>query len=630
VEVKKGTKTGIQADDGELTAAPLHPLMALGAAYAGGVANPDGSLTVDTKDHNLELTYTVDGRTEVLTDNGCDALRWAPMRALPGGTLDVTWAPNGRRFVAAAVDSDGVNRSPVVRWLKAREEIEWRVMPRPGEKLPTTTLYVVDTVSKSTVPLEGSGLTDHSYYAVGWEPEGGRYLFLRMDRRMQQLDLVAADARTGASQVLITDTAETFIAGLDFNMRYPRYARVTGKHIIWLSERDGFDHLYLHNRDGKLIRRLTEGKFCVANVLEVDEEREWVYFAGHSDTKRPYDVHVCRVGFDGKNQKQLTEAKGVHAPISVLFADGVCSTSFSPDKQHFVTTFSSPGTPPQTELRKADGTKVATLAKLDISELESFGWKAPTEFKVKAADGKTDLFGVIQYPLHFEESRSYPVLDHIYNGPFVSWVPHTFNGALTNHGQNMAAGDYVVVTVDGRGTTQRGKKFQDVVYLNWGRHEIPDHEAAIRAVAKTHPFMDLDRVGIFGGSWGGYMTQRGMLLAPDFYKVGVSAAPVADLNDHTLNLEWYVGLPQDNAEVYDFASNLKRADQLNGRLLLVHGTLDLENAPFSSTMKLANAFIKAGKQFDLMVIPEMGHGPGPEHMAFYADLHYRYFVENLG
>ena len=631
VDCRTGAKTPIDADAGELDGSPAHPLVAFGASFAGGIASPDGSLAVNTKDHDLELTYAADGRTEKLTTTGSDTYRWSPMRALPGAVLSVTWSPNGRRLVALATNSEGVNRSPVVRWLKAHEEVEWQIMPRPGERVPTTTLYVIDTVSKSAVPLEGSGLEDHTYYPVGWEPEGGRYLFLRMDRRMQQLDLIAADARTGASTVLITDTSETFIAGLDFIMRYTRYTRLTREHIVWLSERDGFDHLYLYSREGKLLRRLTEGNFCVAHVLTIDEQRGWVYFAAHSDTNRPYDVHVCRVGIDGTNQQQLTDGEGVHCGVNPLFDDGVCATSFSPDNEHFVTTFSSPSTPPETQLRRADGVKVATLARLDISALEAAGWRPPTEFTTKAADGETDLYGVIQYPLHFDPSRSYPVLDHIYNGPFVSWVPHSFNKALSNQGQIMATGDFVVVTVDGRGTTHRGKAFQDVVYMNWGRNEIPDHETAIRDVARTRPFMDLERVGLFGGSWGGYMTQRGMLLAPDFYKVGVSTAPVADLYDHTLNLEWYVGLPQDNRDVYDYASNILRVDQLKGRLLLVHGTLDLDNAPFSSTMKLANALVQAGKQFDLMVVPEMGHGASkPEHVAFFLDLQYRYFVEHLG
>jgi dipeptidyl aminopeptidase/acylaminoacyl peptidase len=631
VDCHTGSKTPIEADAAELAAGPVHPLVSFGSSFGGGIASPDGDLTVNVKVHDLELTYATDGRTEMLTATGSDTHRWSPMRALPGAGLNVTWSPNGRRLVATATDSEGVNRSPVVRWLKAHEEVEWQIMPRPGEKVPTTTLYVIDTVSKSAVPLEGSGLEDHTYYPVGWEPEGCRYLFLRMDRRMQQLDLIAADARTGVSSVLITETSETFIAGLDFIMRYTRYVRVTREHIVWLSERDGFDHLYLYSRDGKLLRRLTAGSFCVGQVLRIDEQRGWVYFAAHSDISRPYDVHVCRVSLDGTNQQQLTDGEGVHCGVNPLFDDGVCTTSFSPDDQHFVTTFSSPSVPPETQLRRADGVKVATLTRLDISALEGAGWTPPTEFTVKAADGETDLYGVIQYPLRFDASRSYPVLDHIYNGPFVSWVPHTFNKALSNQGQIMATADFVVVTVDGRGTTHRGKAFQDVVYMNWGRNEIPDHEAAIREVASTRPFMNLERVGLFGGSWGGYMTQRGMLLAPDFYKVGVSTAPVADLYDHTLNLEWYVGLPQDNRDVYDFASNILRVDQLKGRLLLVHGTLDLDNAPFSSTMKLANALVKAGKQFDLMVVPEMGHGAStPEHIAFFLDLQYRYFVEHLG
>jgi len=596
------------------------------------VAAPDGRYAVSSENFNLVLKWPVDDRSEQLTTSGTEEVFWDPAASLPGGVLNPTWAPNSCRFVASLTDSTGVSRSPVVRWLKAREEIEWRLMPRPGERLLRTTMHVVDVVSKSTTPIEGTGLENHTYYPVGWQPDGSRYLFMRMDRRMKQLDLLAADPQTGASRVLITDTSDTFIGGLDFLMRYSRYCRLVngGEQILWISERSGFDHLYLYDGDGKLQEQLTTGDFPVLNVIEVDEDEGWVYFTAQSDSARPYDVHLCRVRLDGTGFRQLTEGAGRHSSFSVLLRDGT-GVQFSPSKKFFLDTWSSPTTPPRTELRGADGTQLQVLTEANIDGLIASGWTPPEEFVAKAADGVTDLYGVICKPPRFDESKSYAVLDHIYNGPFVSWVPGSFMSALAGQGQQMAFGGFVVVIVDGRGTTGRGKDFQDVVYLNWGRHEIPDHEAAIRSAAASRPYMDLDRVGIFGGSWGGYMTQRGMLLAPDFYQVGVSSAPVADLNDHTLNLEWYVGLPQDQREVYDFASNLLRAKDLKGKLLLIHGTLDLANAPFSSTMKLVDALIRAEKQFDLAVIPEMEHGPTtPHHKRFVADLHFRYFTEHLG
>ena len=608
---------------------PLIPALAA-ALTPGPYESPDGRFAVAAEDHDLALTCTSDGRVERLTETGTEEVFWAPARGALG-TLDATWAPNSARLVAVLADTTGVSRSPVVHWLKAREEIEWRVMPRPGERAVRSTLHIVDVVSKATVPIEGTGLEDHTYYPVGWHPDGTEYFLLRMDRRMQTLDLLAADARTGASRVVVRDTSATFIAGLDFFIRFGRYVRVVGDdRILWISERDGWDHLYLYDRDGTLVRRLTEGAFPVHEVLEVDEESGWVYFTAQPDAARPYDVHLCRVHLDGSGYAQLTEGAGSHHPWTPLFVNET-RVAFTPSKQYFLTTWSSVTEPPRTELRSADGTLLRVLTTASIDALVESGWTPPEEFVAKAADGETDLHGIICRPPAFDRECRYPVLDHIYNGPFVSWVPHTFLGALKGQGQALAQGGFVVVVVDGRGTTGRGKAFQDVVYMSWGRHEIADHETAIRAAAASRPYMDLDRVGIFGGSWGGYMTQRGLLQAPDFYKVGVSSAPVADLYDHTFNLEWYVGLPQDNREVYDYASNLRLVDQLKGKLLLIHGTSDLANAPFSSTMKLVDALIRAGKQFDLAVVPEMGHGPErDDHKRFYADLHFRYLTDHLG
>ena len=278
-----------------------------------------------------------------------------------------------------------------------------------------------------------------------------------------------------------------------------------------------------------------------------------------------------------------------------------------------------------------DGSDPMVLAEADISALREIGWRPPEEFVVKAADGETDVHGLMYKPHDFDPSRKYPLIEIIYAGSQMPAVPRRFVPSEYGHfAQVLAQLDFVTVVLDAPGTPGRNKAFQDVVYRSIGRNEIPDHVAAIKQIAESRPYMDLDRVGIFGGSWGGYMTVRGMLTAPEFYRVGIASALVADLYDHTLNLEWYVGLPQDNREVYDYASNLLLADQLQGQLLLIHGTLDLNNAPFSSTMKLVDAFIRAGKPFDLLVIPEMAHdAERPDHVKYLNDTRFRYFTEHL-
>jgi dipeptidyl aminopeptidase/acylaminoacyl peptidase len=269
---------------------------------------------------------------------------------------------------------------------------------------------------------------------------------------------------------------------------------------------------------------------------------------------------------------------------------------------------------------------VTTLAKSDASGLSAIDWHPPEEFTVKAADGITDLYGVLYRPHDFDPAKRYPVVDNIYNGPQTTWVPRTFANGVGIGAQAMAQLGFVVFVVDGRGTPERGKAFQDVVYGNFGRNEIPDHVAALRALAKDRPYLDLTRVGVTGGSFGGYMTIRAMLLAPEVYHVGVARAPVVDLYD--ANVERYMGLPQEHRDAYEYGSSLRLAGNLRGKLLLIHGSNDI-NATFSATMKLVEAFARAGRPYDLIILPEQDHALNGVSAAYSSAATNRYLVEHL-
>ena len=252
----------------------------------------------------------------------------------------------------------------------------------------------------------------------------------------------------------------------------------------------------------------------------------------------------------------------------------------------------------------------------------------PTTIRIRKTT-RTDLHGVIFKPWNFDPERRYPVLDHIYNGPFTTWVPRTMTGARAMGPRAIAQLGYVVFMVDGRGTPERGKAFQDVVYKQFGTNEIPDHAAALREVAATRPWMDLDRVGIYGGSWGGYMTTRAMVTHPDVYHAGVAVNPVYDHYDHNAYpIEGYMGLPQDNREAYEASSSIKLAGQLEGKLLLVHGTIDT-NATFSATMKMVAALIAAGKQHDLIVLPDSTHWPRDANADYLDEAQRLFFGRHL-
>jgi dipeptidyl aminopeptidase/acylaminoacyl peptidase len=284
------------------------------------------------------------------------------------------------------------------------------------------------------------------------------------------------------------------------------------------------------------------------------------------------------------------------------------------------------------ELRAADGTLLRILLTANFDAIKELKWKAPEEFVVKAADGKTDLYGVLYKPFDFDPSKRYPVIEVIYGGPWLSmcmrspFIPLEWSRSALG----LAQLGFITFVVDGRGTPERGKEFQDVVYGNMGRYEIPDHTAALQQLAEKRPYMDLNRVGIFGHSFGGYMALRALLLSPDAYHVAVSSAAAVDWEEiQFTDAEPYLGLPQKNRERYDYASNLWLASNLRGKLLIIHGTSD-EVALFSQTMKMVEALIRAGKQFDLLVLPDRGHGihriPGK---TYWREAIGRYFQEHL-
>jgi dipeptidyl aminopeptidase/acylaminoacyl peptidase len=328
----------------------------------------------------------------------------------------------------------------------------------------------------------------------------------------------------------------------------------------------------------------------VVQVVAADEKAGWVYFTAHGDRQRPYDTHLYRVDLEGNRLARLTEATGQH------------DIQFAPSKAFFLDTHSTVDRLPTVELRRADGTSMQTLSKANIDDLRDLKWTPPEEFVVKAADGKTDLYGVLYKPYDFDPNKKYPVIDGIHGNSALTTVPRTFipRGALAIS-QARAQLGFVYLIVDARGTPERGREFREVLYGNHGRIEIPDHVAALQQLADTRPYMDLSRVGIDGHSYGGYFAIRAMLLAPDVYHVGVASAPM-----HMQGNWGWDSVLLGNKEAYEYASNLNFAANLKGKLLIIHGTSDA-CVPFSNTMKMVDALIRAGKRFDLLVMPGQGH-----------------------
>lgn len=536
----------------------------------------------------LPKTFIVDGKG--LSEEGTKAGR-KPGRGFcspDGACVAFTEADQVERRKVTIVESspaEGLQpKSKVFDYLKPGDPL-----PKPQwviEKSDGTQVRVPRDLYEN--PFTPSGKLD----AV-WAPDGGEFYFDYNQRGHQLYRVLAVNAATGAARVVVEETSETFIHYSGKSWRH--WLHGSGE-LIWMSERDGWCHLYLHDTaTGRLKRQITRGAWPVREVLHVDESRRelWFLASGLREGEDPYHLHLCRVNLDGGGFVQLTEGDGNHR------------VEFSPDREFFVATWSRADQPPVTELRRSrDGSLVCVLEKADASALLAAGWSLPERFTAGGRDGKTGIHGIIIKPPHFDPARKYPVVEDIYAGPHGAFAPKDFD-RLTRM-QQIAALGFIVVKLDGMGTNHRGKVFHDVCWKNLKDAGFPDRKHWITAAAKTRPWMDLSRVGIYGGSAGGQNAMRALLDHHDFYHVAVADCGCHDnrMDKIWWNEQW-MGWPVD--ESYAASSNVEDAAKLRGRLLLIVGELDTNVDP-ASTMQVVHALQKAGKNFDFMPIAGAGHG----------------------
>ena len=568
------------------------------ASPSPGINSPDGSTLAFLKDGNAWLR-TTDAAPRAVTSDGTKEHFYGSLTSRSDALM---WSADGRYILLQKIDTRGVQRYPVLTFFARdkpelpHEEVSFeKLLPRVGEKLPTATLKIIEVSSGRSTPVQMQ-VTDSTLRFLSWPRESKEPFILETTRDAKRMTIYGVDSETGKCRPVLNEVSATFLMTPEGRNEYLFAMLPDGKRFLWGSEKDGWRHLYLYGVDGVLKRRLTEGTFPVGRIVAIDGTG-WVYFTAHAET-RVYDTHLYRVDFGGGRFQRLTEGKGTHV------------VSFSPDKQYFIDNWSSIDTAPTSELRAADGHLLQVLSRSSLAEAERRGWSPPEEFTAVAADGKTELHGVLYKPWDLNHHQKYPVVDMIYAGPLITWVPGSFfgepRGANPVQAQVLAQLGFIVMVLDARGTPERSKAFQDTVYGNIGLNEIPDHVAALHQLVTHRSYMDIGRVGVVGHSWGGYFTLRAMFTAPEIFKVGIAQSPLVDLWVEAPDVEPYMGLPGQNGLGYERGSNIPLAKNLKGNLLIIHGTSDA-GAPLSATMRLIDALTGAGRPYDLLLLVHEGH-----------------------
>ena len=592
------------------------------------IPSPDRKQVAFLRDHNLWVREVSTKKETQLTTDGVKDFGYATDNAgwTTGDGPIISWSPDSRKIATFQQDQRHVKDMYLVTTNVGAPTLKSWKYPLPGDKeVILIHRVVIDVPTRKVVRLKvgpdprrsslSDNITDGGRLAdVDWSPDGKELAFLSTSRDHKISRMRMADTETGEVREVFEETVPTYYES-GVNAINWRYFPATNE-ILWYSERDNWGHLYLYDsRTGKLKNQVTKGDFVVARVTDIDEKsrRVWFTTAG-MDPKNPYYQRYCRVDFDGKNFTDLTPATGTH------------QVSWSPSKKYLIDTYSEPDVPPAFELRDADGNSLLALGKADISRLESeTAWTPATPVKLKAADGETDIYGLVYTPKHFEPGKKYPVINYIYPGPQGGSVRSWSFSPVSGDNRALAELGFIVVAIEGTSNPYRSKGYHDMNYGNMGENTLPDQMAGIRQLAQQFP-IDLDKVGIWGHSGGGFATAAAMFKYPDFYKVGISESGNHDNRNYEDDWgERYNGL-LENAD-YEAQANPTHAKNLKGKLMLAHGMMD-NNVPPYNTLLVVEALQKANKDFDLVIFPSATHGFGA-YSNYMMRLRWDYFVRHL-
>ena len=605
-----------------------------GFVRSNDAPSPDKKKTAFIRDFNLWVRDIPSNKETQLTTDGVKDYGYATDNA--GWTKSdrpiLLWSPDSKRIATFQQDQRQTGDMYLVNTSVGHPKLEAWKYPLPGDENVTMLRRVIVDIETKKVTALNIALDQHrstlcddiacrggEWADVQWSPDAAKLAFVSTSRDHKQARLREADAASGTVREVTEEAVKTQFESGDGKQNWQ--VLYGTDEFLWYSEKSGFGHLYLGDwKTGRIKAPITSGDWLVRQTVRIDEKVRVLYFlaAGREKGRDPYFTHLYKIGFDGKGLTLLTPEDGNH------------DVTLSPSGQYFTDSFSKPDAPPTAVLRDMNGKLLATLEKADVSKLQASGWKAPLPITVKARDGVTDLYGILYLPTKVEPGKKYPIVNHIYPGPQGGSVGSRSFVASRGDGQALAELGFVVLEVDGMGNPTRSKKFHDAYYANMGDNTLPDQIAAMKQIAARYPFIDLDRAGIYGHSGGGYATADAMFRYPDFFKVGISEAGNHDNRNYEDDWgERYQGLLKKNADGttnYDDQANQNLAKNLKGHLLLAHGTMD-NNVPPYNTLLVVNELIKANKDFDLLMLPNRGHGFGNE--PYMIRRRWDYFVRHL-
>ena len=579
--------------------------------------SPDGRWVSFVRNYDLWVVNVATGKERQLTRGGREELMNGRLDWVYPEELEIHtaywWSPDSSHIAFLQMDERPVTRYPLVDFLSYTGETEMMRYPKAGDANPIVRVGVVSVVGGSPRWVD-TGRDKSIYIArVEWLRDSKRLALERLNRAQNKLELLFADVADGHTQVILTEEDKYWI-----NLHDEFYFLADGRRFLWSSERDGFNHLYLYGVDGQLLRQLTRGAWEVTALAGVDETRGAVYFV--ATEKSPIERHLYRVGLDGGAVTRLTREDGTH------------TISMAPGAGHYLDTYSEALTPPRQEVHRAEGPEASesrmALNENKVAELAAYKLQPVEFFSVRGADG-TPLQAMMIKPVGFDASRKFPVLVYLYGGPHSQVVRNAWGATTFLWHQLMAQKGYIIFSVDNRGMAGRGHTFETPIHRHMSEVELADQLAAV-AYLKSLPYVDRARIGIWGWSYGGYMTCTAMLNAADVFKAGFAGSPVTDWRQYdTIYTERYMGLPQENPEGYKQSSPVTHVGKLKGKLLIAAGTGD-DNVHFGNAVEFAEKLIEAGRYAEIVIYPGRGHGindpPGRIHLFRRVT---QFFLDNL-